>query len=293
MSANDGGNTEIPETPVYGNNGTEWEAAMAELNAGVEDMKASFTEWKTGMINQYLLNEDVSIYDFSGMGEMVCKQFGGIPCCYPQSKWSRSTQMYHYYDMFWKHKDKNFEKVNCYVDMDLKDPTSGKSLCFEENYPYTVCEEQYRDMCLYDKNGIACCTKKLDLVHSWLDQGWVTEDPSPVKFWIEMVGRKPSYANDIGENQWTINSDQIYHLGSQKMKNIGLKTRWNFECPTHHPVPAVAIILGCFIPVMVILIAVIGIQWYRGRQPGSKRKKRSLRSLTEEESAIDEIPPSP
>ena len=33
--------------------------------------------------------------------------------------------------------------------------------------------EKGRNFCLYDQNGIPCCTKKLDLFFSWQDQGWV------------------------------------------------------------------------------------------------------------------------
>ena len=37
--------------------------------------------------------------------------------------------------------------------------------------------EIFQDWCLYDKNGAACCTKKLDLVEGWLDAGYIGESP--------------------------------------------------------------------------------------------------------------------
>ena len=97
------------------------------------------------------------------------------------------------------------------------------------------------------------------------------------------------------KQKWTVGTGDIYHVAAAEKK-----TRWNFECPTHHPVPTVAIILGkttklkaysqsylgCFIPITIILIAIIGIQWCRG-QNGQQNKK-----APEEQAAVDEIPPA-
>ena len=41
------------------------------------------------------------------------------------------------------------------------------------------------------------------------------------------------------KNQWTVGNGEIYHVAATHKK-----TRWNFECPTHHPVPTVGILLG-------------------------------------------------
>ena len=101
-------------------------------------------------------------------------------------------------------------------------------------------------MCLYDKNGIACCTRKLDLVHSWLDKGSVEGDPSPYENLIQACNAFPRYWNYFGTYGWKVSTSFVYHVGAQDHNINGqdLKTRWNFECPTHHPVPTVAIILG-------------------------------------------------
>ena len=106
-------------------------------------------------------------------------------------------------------------------------------------------------MCIYDKQGIPCCTKNLELVHGWFKNGWVKEDAPPMQAWLKFDERKTEEESVkyILDRKWTIYTDQIYHLNSYT-KNLMWrnkevpKTRYNFECPTHHPVPTVAILLG-------------------------------------------------
>ena len=43
--------------------------------------------------------------------------------------------------------------------------------------------------------------------------------------------------------RWAVEGEYIYHV-APAAQGGGKKTRYNFECPTHHPVPTVAIILG-------------------------------------------------
>ena len=51
---------------------TQFQANMEDkLNDIVEEYTKIAEEWKTGLMNQYLLNEDVSIYDWS-QGESRC-----------------------------------------------------------------------------------------------------------------------------------------------------------------------------------------------------------------------------
>ena len=51
---------------------TEFQNEMEEnLNELVEKYTAIAEEWKTGLMNQYLLNEEVSIYDWAN-GESRC-----------------------------------------------------------------------------------------------------------------------------------------------------------------------------------------------------------------------------
>ena len=51
---------------------TQFQTEMEDkLNDIVEEYTKIAEEWKTGLMNQYLLNEDVSIYDWS-QGESRC-----------------------------------------------------------------------------------------------------------------------------------------------------------------------------------------------------------------------------
>ena len=93
---------------------------------------------------------------------------------------------------------------------------------------------------MYDKNGVACCTKKLDLAHSWLDAGWDEEYGGPFESWVVALEEKKAWSKLL-KYKWFVHPESVYHVTAKKPPQ---KTRWNFECPTHHPVPQVAIILG-------------------------------------------------
>ena len=110
-------------------------------------------------------------------------------------------------------------------------------------------------MCLYDKNGIPCCTKNLDLVHGWFKKGWVKEDAHPMQAWLKFKKTPEDSVKWLFQRKWAMYPDQIYHLNSYTKKMMWRdkempQTRWNFECPTRHPVPPeppvpkVAILLG-------------------------------------------------
>ena len=106
-------------------------------------------------------------------------------------------------------------------------------------------------MCIYDIHGIPCCTKNLDLVHEWFKSGWFKGDAPPMQAWLKIMGTEEESAKVIHDQEWAVFPDQIYHLnsGSKKImwKNKEVpQTRYQFECPTHHPAPprAVAILLG-------------------------------------------------
>jgi len=123
----------------------------------------------------------------------------------------------------------------------------------------------------------------LDLVNGWLDTGYV--DESPFVNFIKLFDKKTEYWDLIKTRKWATQASTIFHVDGVDKENdyLNIKTRWNFECPTHHPVPTVAIILGCFIPVMFILLVIVIFQCFRARQ---------AQPTKEEEAAVDEIPES-
>ena len=76
------------------------------------------------------------------------------------------------------------------------------------------------------------------MANSWLDAGWVEEYEGPFSTWTEALDEKNLWDTCI-DRQWTVDIGGIYHVSATHKK-----TRWNFECPTHHPVPTVSILLG-------------------------------------------------
>ena len=110
--------------------------------------------------------------------------------------------------------------------------------------------DKFKDWCLYDKNGVACCTKKLDLVEGWLDQGYLDRSPYDklIKFFDELSQAKSpvKYWDLVKKYKFTVSAHVVYHVDhvDDNHRFYDFNTRWNFECPTHHPVPKVAIILG-------------------------------------------------
>ena len=76
------------------------------------------------------------------------------------------------------------------------------------------------------------------MANSWLDAGWVEEYEGPYSMHAHVISDHDLWDKCI-EQKWTVSNGDIYHVGAAEKK-----TRWNFECPTHHPVPTVAIILG-------------------------------------------------
>ena len=116
--------------------------------------------------------------------------------------------------------------------------------------PNILFSDKFQDWCLYDKNGVACCTKKLDLVKGWLDKGYL--DRSPYDKVIKLFDKlsQPQYVHkywDLAKKyKFTVPSHPIYHVDGvgDNQKFYDFNTRWNFECPTHHPVPKEVAILG-------------------------------------------------
>lgn len=85
----------------------------------------------------------------------------------------------------------------------------------------------------------------MDLINSWLDAGWVEEYGGPFENWVEFLNEHEDrgYWEWVYNMRWAVEGEYIYHV-APAAQGGGKKTRYNFECPTHHPVPTVAIILG-------------------------------------------------
>ena len=261
-----------PEEPEL-----SWDNMKGELETNYAEIKDNINKWKAKAMDQYLLNDDVYLYDFAnreskaGNGPFQCRMFDGNPCCIPNEIWTeldknkdppRPPQVMAVIKAWTDADGKNRKKIPCRDSFGLEHEYDGvlEAQCWLENDENVECEgkinfskirshflfsEKFQDWCLYDKNGAACCTKKLDLFHEWLDAGFV--DQSPFVNYIELFDKHPHYWGFIQKEKWTTQVSTLYHVDGVDNEHEELhdiKTRWNFECPTHHPVPTVAIILG-------------------------------------------------
>ena len=77
------------------------------------------------------------------------------------------------------------------------------------------------------------------MANSWLDAGWIEEYEGPYSMQTKTLNNIELLWDKCIEQKWPVNIGEVYHVAVASKK-----TRWNFECPTHHPVPTVAIILG-------------------------------------------------
>jgi len=270
---------------------TAFQADMEEkLNDLVEEYTKKAEEWKAGLMNQYLLNEEVSIYDWS-QGESRCivaKDY--TPCCTTDRRqyfeWVmsdpvrvQSTTKYvkcresplfkdfimkkeweWEYGLF-KEGDSFCRFMSPLIDPIVPgepeeqpgDPIKGKEI---------ECPAENRKVCMWDKNGVGCCTENLDLAHSWHDTGCVGPCSWSTPATLEVVAKRAV----------PFNPNVIYALTDIP----GIRNQFNFECPTHHPVPTVAILLGLFIPITIILCAIVGFIHFVGRcrnQPKSDEEE--------------------
>ena len=87
------------DTDRFGKNNTaEEQQAWNDMQAGFEDMKDdlkdNINKWKAKAMDQFLLNEDVYLYDFAnreskaGKGPFQCRIFDSKPCCVPNEIWT-------------------------------------------------------------------------------------------------------------------------------------------------------------------------------------------------------------
>ena len=144
---------------------------------------------------------------------------------------------------------------------------------------------------MWDKNSVGCCTDNLELAHSWHDTGCIGR----------CTWENPNTLEVVAKRAVPFNPSVIYALSDSP----GIRNQFNFECPTHHPaigfkmitdgpwnscfkpeirswwsvwdfepekVPTVAILLGLFIPITIILCAIVGFIHFVGRCTAPKPK---------------------
>merc|ERR1711931_392140 len=288
---------------------TDFADFKANLEGKYEELTSGVQEWKTGIMNAYLLNEEVSLYDWSqGPSNcIVAKDY--TPCCtsdldeWKEWKQGESGAKWEVIGGNWRLVINEptycrtspaynmIFKATCEVwSYCVEDPVNGEEMnrCYFFKYYNSKddvddltkefeCPANRRKACVWDRNGVGCCTENMELLHSWHDTGCVDDTGSPGK--CSFVEIMEEYGDDFLKYSPAMKPSVLYVL-----QQHGRVDRFNFECPTHHPIPTVAILLGCFIPAVLILLGIVLFMHFR------KTPKEGGES-DEEEAAIDEIPP--
>jgi hypothetical protein len=201
-----------------------------------------------------------------------CTFTHGEPCCM-----TRDIANEIWWNLSWQEKIQKQKNLACPVH-NYGIEHEGKNACFFPDRDIT-CPEESKGLCMYDRNEVPCCTEKFELFQSWQKEGYV-EGLGPYDALIGHIEDPKGWMKYIYEHQIRMEPKYVYSV----RRDYG-KSKWNFVCPTHHPVPTVAILLGLFIPITVILTIIIGITWYRGKQTAPKK-------AVEEEAGVDEKPPA-
>ena len=134
-----------------------WDNMKGELETNYAEIKDNINKWKAKAMDQYLLNDDVYLYDFAnreskaGNGPFQCRMFDGNPCCVPYDIWTsfdetkdppRPTQMMAFIKAYNADDGKNRGKIPCRHNFGLEHEYDGvlESLCRFENDENVECE---------------------------------------------------------------------------------------------------------------------------------------------------------
>ena len=96
------------------------------------------------MMNEYLLNEDVHIYDFA-KGDHKCYLFNEEPCCIPSTEidpylrpFADGEPISQVEKFIVATRKRQYDIINCRSDYGLKHDDTNH--CFMINYPTVTCE---------------------------------------------------------------------------------------------------------------------------------------------------------
>ena len=131
-----------------------WDTLEGEFDSKMTDIKDTYNKWKTKAMDQFLLNEDVYLYDFAnreskaGPGPFVCAMFSEYPRCIPSETWNkqdpRPLQMMEVIDKFEESKGRNRKKQACYhhfgAQHEYDSKTGLEDQCWHENDEGVQCE---------------------------------------------------------------------------------------------------------------------------------------------------------
>ena len=125
--------------PIPEGEGTFEETVTKPLDTLTQTEQGTFSKWKTTIMNQLLLNEEVHVYDFVNAEPMLCDMFNGVPCCRPRDDFRSERgkdlpEDVQEWQNVWATKKKP-KKMNCPENFGLEH--DGKNACFMFDYDAT------------------------------------------------------------------------------------------------------------------------------------------------------------
>ena len=105
------------------------------------NLKEKFSSWKTGVMNQYLLNEDVYVYDFANAEPMICTIMGEVPCCRADGDFWKDPvpeELKKWKSAWYRNSGVKRGAINCPVSFGIE--YEGKNNCWIGTYPELKCE---------------------------------------------------------------------------------------------------------------------------------------------------------
>ena len=126
-----------------GGNGTDWDDFKAGVDENLDKLQESFSDWKTGLMNEYLLNEDVYIFDFANHADgHMCFSIQNRPCCISRNQMNMGDQASwdQYREVQSAYRADAFETIECRSPYGMEH--DDKNACFLTDLN-TVCDGTY------------------------------------------------------------------------------------------------------------------------------------------------------
>ena len=124
-----------------GGNGTEWDEFKAGVDENIDKLKEKFSTWKTGLMNEYLLNEDVYIFDFANNQDgYACFTAQNRPCCISRTRFGEedSDSWDQYSEILSAVRNGAYETIECRRPYGMEH--DGKNACFLTDMYDVTCE---------------------------------------------------------------------------------------------------------------------------------------------------------
>ena len=126
------------------NNSTEWNEFKAGVDESLAELTESFSNWKTGIMNQYLLNEDVYIFDFANDGDgYSCFSTQNRPCCISRKQMAMEDEASwdQFNEILYAYKNREYGKIECRRPYGMEH--DGTDACWLTDLNTVTCDGTY------------------------------------------------------------------------------------------------------------------------------------------------------